>query len=145
MNAQTNMRSTRDIDEMSIDDLAAMDIEEMKILFDAVVDENLSSITRKKKMQSAFHKKTGAPLIGSKRVDGVKVSTTKTVKWAGLDKLYDQIKAEGGNPDVYIQRVESFKVKEAAYAAWPDDIRARFTPLRTVTPGSVKVEFYDVL
>ena len=143
MNALKNMRSTKDLDDMSIEDIIALDLEEIKILYEANVHEELNAKSRKKKMQSALFQKLDANLIGTTKKDGIKLTVPKTVKWKGLEDLYAKIKAEGGNPDVYIQRKTSYGVKEAAYASWPLDINSKFTPLRTVNQGAMRVEFYD--
>ena len=143
MNALTNMRSTRDLDDLTIDEIAQIEIEELKALYDQNIDEFLSSATRKKKMQSAFHQKLDAPHIGSKRSQGVKVSTSKKVSWTNLDKLYEQIKEEGGNPDNYIKRQTVYKVAEASYNSWTQDTQDRFLKHRSVKPGTLSVEFYD--
>ena len=63
MNAITNMRSLLDLDGMTVDEISAISVEELKALYDTNVDAELSAKTRKKKMQSAFHQKLGAPLI----------------------------------------------------------------------------------
>lgn len=143
MNALKNMRSTKDLDDMSIEDIIALDLEEIKILYEANVHEELNAKSRKKKMQSALFQKLDANLIGTTKKDGIKLTVPKTVKWKGLKDLYAKIKAEGGNPDVYIQRKISYSVKEVAYASWPQDIKSKFTPLRTVNQGAMRVEFYD--
>lgn len=145
MNALTNMRSTNDLDGMSIDDIIGMDMEEIKILYDANINEELTAKTRKKKLQAALRVKLDAPTIGSVRKHGIKFSTGKKVVWLGLDKLRQTIKEEGGNPDVYIKTKTSLSVSETAYKDWPANIKDKFTSLRTVKPATVTVEFYDVV
>lgn len=60
----------------------------------------------------------------------------KKVEWdrEGLKQLRETIRAHGDDPDVYI-KVETkteYKVSETAYEGWPADIRAAFSPYRTV-------------
>ncbi len=64
----------------------------------------------------------------------------KRVDWDQdrLAAMVERIRAAGDDPAQYVDI--AFKVLERKYAAWPDAIRARFEPARTVRPGTLKVE-----
>lgn len=65
----------------------------------------------------------------------VTVDLPKRVEWdqSRLAGLVEQIRAGGENPAEYVET--SFKVKERAYTAWPERIRAAFEQARTVRTG----------
>ena len=69
--------------------------------------------------------------------DGVTVvaDLPKRVEWdqAQLAALVERIRAEGDNPDDYVDI--AFKVPERKFAAWPVYFRERFEPARTVKTG----------
>lgn len=68
----------------------------------------------------------------------IQAELSKVIKWeqSFLAKAAETIVGWGSNPDDYM-KVER-KVSEAAYNAWPPEIRAIFTPARTVTAGKPK-------
>lgn len=68
----------------------------------------------------------------------VKVEIGKAVKWdeKGLALLVQQIQESGGNPAEYVQT--KYSVSEAKFKAWPQNLKAPFEPLRTVTPRAPK-------
>lgn len=59
----------------------------------------------------------------------------KRVEWGQrqLSEIVERIRASGDDPAQYVDI--SFKVPERKYAAWPESIRAEFTPARTVRTG----------
>jgi hypothetical protein len=70
--------------------------------------------------------------VGAARIT---VDLPKKVEWdqTRLAALSEQIRAGGEDPGQYVE--VSFKVRERAYAAWPERIRAAFKPTRTVHTG----------
>jgi hypothetical protein len=59
----------------------------------------------------------------------------KRVEWdqRRLAAIVERIRTNGGDPSEYVEI--TYKVPERAYSAWPEQIRAAFTPARTVRTG----------
>lgn len=59
----------------------------------------------------------------------------KKVTWddAQLAEIVQRIRASGENPAEYVEL--SYRVSETKFNAWPDAIRAVFSPARTTRPG----------
>lgn len=73
----------------------------------------------------------------------VKVDVPKKVEWAQdkLEALCEQMKADGANPKDYI-KIE-YAVSETLYKAWGDNMKAYFSPARTVKAGNPSVKIVD--
>jgi hypothetical protein len=70
----------------------------------------------------------------------VVVDLPKRISWdqSKLAALAERIRTAGDDPSEYIDN--TFKVSERKYTAWPDAIRRRFEPARTVRPGQLGVK-----
>ncbi len=154
MNEGTGMERNIDItalDTMPIDDLAELPA---TVLADLQDDAgNALALARKRVaiLGHALDKRYGPPAqmkryeqgkdAGIVRIkDGdctVIAEAKKDVKWdqEKLSKLYDLIK-ESEDPDVYMIKQTTLKVREASYASWPEGVRSAFEPARTVKTGT---------
>lgn len=67
---------------------------------------------------------------------------SKTVKWdqTKLAALYSRIEQAGDDPAVYIKRdvATSYKVPEATYKNWPENVQKAFLDARTVESGDTQ-------
>ena len=73
----------------------------------------------------------------------IKIDTPKKVEWAQdkLEALYNQIVADGANPKEYI-KIE-YDVSETLYKAWGDNMKAHFSPARTVKAGNPSIKISE--
>lgn len=73
--------------------------------------------------------------------DGVSVDAylPKRVDWdqTQLAALVERIRADGDDPSQYVDI--AFKVPERKYSAWPNHIRTKFEPARTVKTGKPSI------
>ena len=73
--------------------------------------------------------------------DGVSVDADlpKRVDWdqSQLAALVERIRADGDDPSQYVDI--AFKVPERKYSAWPNHIRTKFEPARTVKTGKPSI------
>lgn len=73
--------------------------------------------------------------------DGVSVEADlpKRVDWdqTQLAALVERIRADGDDPSQYVDI--TFKVPERKYSAWPNHIRTKFEPARTVKTGKPSI------
>lgn len=78
--------------------------------------------------------------------DGIDVAVTvaKNVKWDQdqLQKIHDDLIANGHDPKEYMRA--KLDVSEAAFNAWPNQIREVFEPARTVEPRKATYKFKRV-
>jgi len=72
-----------------------------------------------------------------------KIDTSKDVQWdqAQLDAIWKQIAADGANPKDYI-KIE-YGVSETLYKSWGDNIKAFFSPARTVKAKNPSIKIID--
>ena len=70
---------------------------------------------------------------------GIEADLPKRIDWdqRHLAALVDRIRAEGDDPLEYVEI--SIKVAERKYAAWPNHIRSKFEPARTVRTGKESI------
>lgn len=75
-----------------------------------------------------------------------KVVVSKKVKWdnSQLERIHAEIKDSGTDPSAYLK--VSYKVNEASYKSWGDNIQGYFEPARTVevSKPAIKIEKVEV-
>lgn len=76
-------------------------------------------------------------------IDGIQVKSEigKRVKWdqEKLIELSAKITAGGGNPSNYM--TPTYKISEADYKSWPENVRKEFDVARTVKASPEKISF----
>lgn len=143
------------LDDMTIDDIAKMEIDDLARLHDEIRATEKEWTQRKTKMIDALELRfapravallaANAKISGSttfpepdfvvKRITGQDVSYDQDV----LAAIYARIVAAKENPDIYMTR--QFKISEAALKTWPMNIKAEFEKGRTVKPRRATYEF----
>ena len=144
------------LDDMTIDDIAKLDIADLARLHDEIKATEKEWIERKNKMNDALELRFAARAVALLAADGAKIAgsttfpedgmdvkriTSQEVKWdqETLAAIWARIVAAKENPAVYM--TQEFKVAEAAYKTWTANIRAEFDKGRAVKPKRATYEF----
>ena len=119
-----------DIDDHSLDDLAALPLDQLALLVEDADTAYLRAKTRRAKLANGCALKLGASL-GTTRDGPITVSISKRVEWdqAGLEGLADPA----------ITATTKRTVSERDYTAMPPARKAALEPFRTVRPGAPSV------
>ena len=139
------------LDTFSLSELAALPAAILRDLQDA--SDNALALARKRKaaLDDALDRRYGPVAQAARLRDGkdtgtvrlpegehtVVAETKKSVYWdqPKLAEIALKIEASGESAAVYIVTKTELTVREASYAAWPEEVRAAFEPARTVKAG----------
>lgn len=147
--------SAASIDELSIDDIAKLEIADL-----ARMQAELSAMWKSHRDRSAklidalelrFAARAQHILLQEKSDTGtvnfpetgfeVKRVTGKDIKYdqALMLSIYNRIVAAGDNPGTYMKA--TYEINEAAYKDWPEPLQKAFEEARTVKPTRAKYTF----
>jgi len=148
-----NLPELKDVAATSDTDLAKLDTDAILALRSEAAEkiEWLAKAINRLNMtvRSRYQSELTALRLSSKKDTGtvsfqsgdymVKSEIGKTVKWDQdkLETIYKAILMAGDQPSEYIK--VTYSVGEREYNAWPDLIKARFAPARTVKPGAENI------
>lgn len=154
---ERNLPTVAEIAAMDLAQLSALDVDTLEAI-QADLSERKKTVANEAKILDAVlatildgdasaafaseHKDTGT--VTFDRDDRkIEAKREKGVNWDQqmLATLWSRIEAAGDSAAVYMTREVEYKIKEAAYKDWPDDVRTEFDPARTVKPGATKFTF----